>query len=67
MLKYAAINMYPNMKIKFYKRAFILLEINPKDNLMGLIDHSFKTRLGGSTRDPADPGLKSGRVDEKTG
>ena len=31
--------------------------------------HSFKTRPqpGGSTQDPAGPGLKSGRVEEKTG
>jgi len=29
--------------------------------------HSFKTRPGGSTRDPADPGLEPGRVEEKTG
>jgi hypothetical protein len=29
--------------------------------------YSFKIRPGGSTRDPADPGLESGRVEEKTG
>jgi len=29
--------------------------------------HSFETRPGGSTRDPADPGLELGRVEEKIG
>jgi len=29
--------------------------------------HSFKTRPGGSTQDPAYPGLELSRVEEKTG
>jgi len=29
------------------------------------LDHSFETRPNGSTRDPADPRLKPGRVEEK--
>jgi len=31
------------------------------------LHHSFETRLGRSTLDPADPGLKQGWVEEKTG
>jgi hypothetical protein len=30
------------------------------------LEHSFKTRSGGSTRDSIDLGLESNRVEEKT-
>jgi hypothetical protein len=29
--------------------------------------HNFETRLGGSTWDPANPGLEAGRIEEKIG
>ena len=31
------------------------------------LHHNFETRPGKSTRDPTDPGLKRGRVEEKIG